>query len=471
MRMSLPSREIIADSIELMVLSHGFDAMVCLTTCDKINPGMLMASARLDIPTIFCLGGPMEPGCPTWGNFKGKSITVQELFTVPSLVKSGRMSLEEARYLEDICCTGAGACGGMFTANSMQCLIEAIGMSLPFMSTLPSNGSERERLAFRTGQQIVKLLENYTTPSEIMTMKAFRNAITVDMALSGSTNTVLHLLAIANELELNLDIEIFHEISKKTPHLCNMAPSGPYKINDLHSAGGVPGVMKSLGNLIESSILTVTGKTIEAILEKAKVFDNRVIRPISNPIHTEGGIAILKGNLAPDGCVAKTSAISPKMLIFEGIAKVFNREEDAVEAIHRKIVKEGNIVVIRYEGPRGGPGMREMLTATSAIIGYGLEESVALITDGRFSGATSGPCIGHISPEAMAGGPIAFLRDDDIISINIPNREINIKIDTEELEKRKKSWIPPEPNVKKGYLARYAMAVSSADKGAILKRK
>ncbi len=470
MRMSLPSRELIADSVEIMVESHGFDAMVCLTTCDKIDPGMMMAAARLDIPTIFCLGGPMEPGCPAWGRFKDTPITVQELFMVPSLVKSGEMSEEEAEYLEEVCCSGAGACGGMFTANSMQCLIEAIGMALPQMATAPSMGAQRMRLAYKTGQQVMKLLQAGLTPGEIMTEKAFRNAITVDMALGGSTNTVLHLKAIALEMGLDLDLALFDELSRRTPHICNMAPAGSYKIKDLHRSGGVPAVMRELGDRIDTGVLTVSGKTLGEAISGVEVVDRLVIRPVSDPIHKEGGIAVLRGSLAPDSCVAKVSAMSPKMMRFRGRAVVFEREEDAVDAIHGGVVGPGDAVIIRYEGPKGGPGMREMLTATSAIVGHGLEESVALITDGRFSGATRGPCIGHVSPEASGGGPIALVKNGDRILIDIPDRRIELDVPKIEMGRRKGAWRPPEPRVRHGYLARYASMVSSADRGAILER-
>jgi len=470
MRMSLPSRELIADSVEVMVDSHGFDAMVCLTTCDKIDPGMLMAAARLDIPAIFCLGGPMEPGCPSWGRYEGKTITVQELIEIPGLVKSGKMSLEEAAYLEDICCGGPGACAGMFTANTMQCLIEAVGMALPYMATAPSTGSLRMKLAAETGKQIMRLLDSGLTPSRIMTEEAFRNAITVDMALGGSTNTVLHLPAVAYELGLELDLDLFDEISRRTPHICNMAPAGPYKINDLHEAGGIPAVIKELGGLVNGRVATVSGSTLAESIHDAKNVNSDVIRPISDPVHKEGGIGILRGSLAPNGCVAKVAAISPKMWNFRGTAMVFDREEEAVKAIHEGMVEAGKAVIIRFEGPRGGPGMREMLTATGAIIGHGLDEVVALITDGRFSGATRGPCIGHVSPEAAAGGVIALVEDGDTINIDIPARKIDLEVSEDELEKRRKAWSPPEPRVKRGYLARYAEMVASADKGAVLRR-
>ena len=468
MKMSLPSRELIADSVEVMVESHGFDAMVCLTTCDKIDPGMLMAAARIDIPTIFCLGGPMEPGCPTWGRYKGQTVTVQELFEVPSLVKSGKMTLSEAAYLEQICCPGPGACGGMFTANTMQCLIESIGMALPFTATAPSMSAQRNHLAVQAGHQIMKLIRKDITPSKIMTEKAIRNAVVVDMALGGSTNTALHLPAIAHELGVSIDLDIFDEISRKTPHICNMAPAGPYKITDLHDAGGIPAVLKELGELFDASCLTVSGKPWSEAIKKAAVNNDKVIRPTSNPLHKEGGIGILRGNLAPDGCVAKIIAISPKMWEFNGEAKVFDGEEAAVEAIHGGDINQGDVVIIRYEGPKGGPGMREMLTATSALVGHGLDESAALVTDGRFSGVTHGPCIGHVSPEAAEGGPIALIRNGDRIILDIAKRRIDVDISDDELENRRKFWAPPEPKVKKGYLVRYARLVTSADKGAIL---
>ncbi|MGD0804104.1 MAG: dihydroxy-acid dehydratase [Candidatus Bathyarchaeia archaeon] len=469
MKMSLPSREIVADSLEIMVESHGFDAMVCMTSCDKIDPGMLMAAARIDIPTIFVLGGPMEPGCPTWGKYKGKTITVQDMFEVTALVKAGKMSQEEAVYLENTCCQSPGACGGMFTAMTMQCLTEAIGMTLPYMATAESTGMERARLAVEAGSRVMTLLDKGIIPSKIMTEAALRNAITVDMALGGSTNTVLHLKAIANELGYDLSLTLFDEISKKTPHLCNMSPAGPYKIKDLHRAGGIPAVMTRLKENLNLNVMTATGEKLKENLKDVKVYDEEVIRPIENPIHKEGGIAILYGNLAPNGAVAKMAAISPKMWTFKGTARVFEQEEPAVKAIYGGEIKPGDVLIIRYEGPKGGPGMREMLVGTSAIIGMGLGEEVALITDGRFSGASRGPCIGHVSPEAAAGGPIALIEDGDKITIDIPNRKLELGVSEKELAKRKARWSPPKPKVKKGYLVRYASLVTSADNGAILK--
>jgi dihydroxy-acid dehydratase len=468
MKMSLPSREIIADSLEVMVESQGFDAMVCVTTCDKIDPGMMMAAARLDIPTIFVLGGPMEPGCPKWGRYQGKSITIQEIFEATSLLKTGQMSQEEAKYLENICCVSPGACGGMFTANTMQCIIEAIGMSLPFMATAPSMGLERVHLAIESGNKIIELLKKDIRPSKILSEKAFENAIAVDMALGGSTNTVLHLKAIASELNLDINLDVFDKISKQTPHLCNMAPAGPYKISDLHSAGGIPGVMSRLQNL-DKTVLTVTSKTLGENIVNISVFNSDIIRQLNNPIHQEGGIAILKGNLSPNGAVTKMVAINPKMWKFTGKAKVYDWEESAVSSIYNGDVTPGDIIIIRYEGPKGGPGMREMLVATSAIMSMGLGDDVALITDGRFSGASRGPCIGHISPEAASGGLIALIKNGDLIELDIDKRSLILKVSNEELEERAKKWVPPTLKIKGSYLKRYASLVTSADQGAILR--
>jgi dihydroxy-acid dehydratase len=467
MKMSLPSRELIADSIEVMVEGHGFDAMVCITTCDKIDPGMLMAAARLNIPSIFVLGGPMEPGCPKWGHFKGQNITVQELFEAASLAVAGKISDEEVKYLEDICC-GPGACGGMFTANTMQCLIESIGMTLPYMATATSTGMERAKLAKKAGEKIMELLEKGITPRKIMTDAAFTNAITADMALGGSTNTVLHLKAVAEECGIKLPLNLFDDISKETPHLCNMAPAGPLKIVDLHNAGGIPAVLKRLGNKLNTDVITATGESLKKNLEDVMIHDEEVIRPFSNPIHETGGIAIMRGNLAPDGGVAKMAAIDPSMWEFTATAKCFDTEQEALRAIHGGKIENGDIIIIRYEGPKGGPGMREMLAATSAVMGYGLDK-VALLTDGRFSGASRGPCIGHISPEAAVGGPIALIKDGDKLSIDIPGRRLHLHITDEEMAKRKSKWKPIPPKVTTGYLARYAKLVTSADRGAVLK--
>jgi len=467
MKLSLPSREIIADSLEIMVGGHGFDAMVCITTCDKIDPGMLMATARLNIPTIFVLGGPMAAGCPQWGKYEGKKITVMDLFEVRGQVLSGAIDEKEGAYLEKLCCASPGACAGMFTAMTMQCLIEALGMTLPYMATAESMGEQREKLAYDAGRKIIELLEKDLKPSDIMTEKAFKNAITVDMALGGSTNTVLHLKAVAEERGIDLPLDLFDEISKKTPHLVNMAPAGRIIIEELHNAGGIPGVMKTLEDRLDTSLITATGKTIKENLADKEVFDREIIRPLDNPMHETGGMAILKGNLAPNRAVAKMAAIDPKMWVFTGTAKTFEREEDAIEAIHGGKVENGDVLVIRYEGPKGGPGMREMLASTSAVVGYGLDR-VYLLTDGRFSGASRGPCIGHISPEAAVGGPIALVEDGDKISVNIPERSLTLDVPEDVLAKRRENWKPRPPNVTTGYLARYAKQVTSADRGAVL---
>ncbi len=468
MKLSLPSRELIADSVEIMIGSHGFDAMVCITTCDKIDPGMLMATARLDIPTIFVLGGPMAAGCPEWGKYKGKKITVMDLFEVRGQLLKGEISEEEGAYLEGLCCGSPGACAGMFTAMTMQCLIEAMGLTLPYMATAESMGEEREILAYESGKQIIELLRKDLKPSKIMTEAAFRNAMTVDMALGGSTNTVLHLKAVAEERGIDLPLDLFDEISSKTPHLVNMAPAGRIIIEELHNAGGIPGVMKTLEGSLDTSVITVTGKTLKENLKGKGVKDREIIRSLDNPVHKTGGMAILKGNLAPNRAVAKMAAIDPKMWVFTGTAKVFEREEDAIEAIHGGKVQNGDVLVIRYEGPKGGPGMREMLASTSAVVGSGLDR-VYLLTDGRFSGASRGPCIGHISPEAAEGGPIALVENGDKISVNIPDRSLTLDVPESVIDARRKKWKPKPPNVTRGYLARYAKLVTSADRGAILK--
>ena len=463
----LPSRELIAASLELMVIAHGFDAMVCITTCDKIDPGMMMAAARLNIPTIFCLGGNMLPGEPMYGYYKGQKIALDKLFEVPGLVKTGKMTLEEAKYVEDLVAAGPGACGGMFTANTMQCLIETLGMTIPYMATVPAVYAEKQRMAVEVGKRIMYLLEHDIKPRDILTYEAFENAIMMDMALGGSTNTVLHLPAMAHEAGIKIDLELFDELSRKTPHLCNMAPAGPYTLVDLHQAGGIPGVMKRLENHLHKECMTVSGKTIGDIIKEAKIYNPEVIRPVDNPVHKEGGIAILRGTLAPNGAVIKTAAVSPKMWKFKGEARVFNWEEDAVKALMNGEIQPGQVIVIRYEGPKGGPGMREMLVATATVMSLGLGESVALVTDGRFSGATRGPCIGHVSPEAMEGGPIAVVEDGDIISIDIEARRLDLEVPEEEIKARLEEWKPIEPKVKKGYLYVYSKIVSSADKGAI----
>jgi dihydroxy-acid dehydratase len=464
MKSSLPSREVIADSVELVAEAYQFDALVFLCSCDKIVPGMLMAAFRLNLPSIFVTGGPMLPG-----NFKGRKVGFNHIYEAVSAFKAGNLSLEELKELEASVCPGPGSCSGMYTANTMQCLVEALGLTLPYGATIPAVDTERVKLAKKAGEKVMELLKKQITPREIVSEKSFENAITVDMALGGSTNTVLHLIAIAHEAGVRLFLEKFDEISRKTPHLCDMNPAGPYFLVDLHRAGGIPALMAELSNLIRGECLTVTGRTLAENIREAKVKDRSVIRSVENPVHPEGGIVILKGNLAPEGAVTKQSAIKPEMLRFEGEAKVYNGEEEALKALADKRGElKGKVLVIRYEGPKGGPGMREMLAITAAVRGFGLEASLALLTDGRFSGATAGPCIGHISPEAASGGPIAVLKDGDMVSIDVPGRKLNIKLSVKELKDRLKSWSPPPPKVKEGYLARYARNVSSASRGAIL---
>ncbi len=468
--MSLPSRELIADSIEIMIQGHLFDAMVCLSTCDKINPGMLMAAARLDIPTIMAPGGAMYPACPAWGYYKGQKITVGQLFEVPGLLQAGKITPEEAAYLEEITLTGPGACGGLYTATTTQALMEALGMTIPYMGTTPAVDAAKMRLCHDIGRQIMNLIEKDVRPSQIMTKEAFENAIAVDMALGGSTNTILHLKAVANEAAIDLPLELFDDISRRTPQLCSMSPGGIYKIVDLHNAGGVPALMKELDDLLHLDLPTVSGKTIKEIIDQARVFDSEVIRPRSNPVNKEGGLVILRGSLAPDGAVLKIAAVTPKMYKFKGPARVFNSEEEVIAALKNGKIVAGDFIIIRFEGPKGGPGMREMLMATAMLSGMGLGESVALATDGRFSGATRGPCIGHVSPEAVEGGPIGLVKDGDPIIMDAETRRLDLEVSKDELQRRLKSWKPPEPKIKRGYLYRYAQLVTSADKGAVFKR-
>jgi dihydroxy-acid dehydratase len=451
MRYSLPSREVIADSVEIMVQAHRFDGMVLVTNCDKVTPGMLIAAARLDVPSIVVTGGPMLAGC-----FNGEKVGLAAISEAVGKFVAGEISEEELKRLEDVACPGCGSCSGMYTANTMACLTEALGMSLPGCGTALAVSALKLRIARESGERIMDLLRRDLKPSDIMTSKAFENAIMVDMAVGGSTNAVLHLSAIANEMGVSLPLTLFDEISRRVPHLCNMSPSGSYALEDLDAAGGIPALIKELSSLLHLDAVTVTGKTVEHNIEKAKVINAKVIRPLSNPVHKEGGIAILRGNLAPEGAVIKTAAVSPKMLSHKGPAKVFNSEEEAMKAIVSQKIKPGDVVVIRYEGPKGGPGMREMLSPTATISGMGLSESVALITDGRFSGATRGPCIGHVSPEAAEGGSIAILKDGDTIEINILKRTLRVELKEEELENRLKSWKPKPPKTKRGYLAKYS---------------
>ncbi|MDH5419463.1 MAG: dihydroxy-acid dehydratase [Candidatus Bathyarchaeota archaeon] len=463
MKYSLPSRELIADSIEVMVQAHRFDGMVLVTNCDKITPGMLMTAARLNIPAIVVTGGPMLSGV-----YKGRRIGTASMFEAVGEVAAGKMSEEELKTLEDLACPSYGSCNGMFTANTMACVTEALGMSLPGCAAPSAVGAARLRIAKASGERVVELVTEDLKPLDILTSEAFENAVMVDMALGGSTNTVLHLSAMAKEAEVSLPLTLFDELSRRVPHLCNMVPSGPYTMEDLDAAGGIPAVMKELSPLLHLNAVTVTGKTVEDNIEQTVVLDANVIRPLTNPVHPEGGIAILKGNLAPKSAVVKATAISPKMLVHKGPAKVFDSEEEAMKAILNKEIREGDVVVIRYEGPKGGPGMREMLSPTATIAGMGLSESVALVTDGRFSGATRGPCIGHVSPEAADGGPIAVLRNGDMIEIDVPKRKLNVELTDEELRNRLKSWKPKQLKARKGYLVRYSQLVQPAHMGSVL---
>jgi len=460
MHYSLPSRELIADSIEVVVQANRFDGVVLVTNCDKITPGMMMAAARLDIPSIVVTGGPMLSGV-----YKGKKADVTAIFEAVGEVSADKIDIKDLKEIEERAFPGCGSCNGMYTANTMACIAESIGLSLPGCATALAVSSLKVRIAKKSGERIVKMVEENLKPSDILTREAFENAITTDMALGGSTNAVLHVKAIANEADVPLPLKVFDDIARRTPHLCDMRPSGPYDLEELDNAGGIPAVMKVLEDHLHLDAMTVTGKTVEENIKDAVVYDTNVIRPLNNPVHKEGGIAILTGNLAPNGSVVKVTAISPKILVHEGPAKVFNSEEEAMKAILNKEIKEGDVVVIRYEGPKGGPGMREMLSPTAAIAGMGLSESVVLITDGRFSGATRGPCIGHVSPEAAEGGPIAVLKDGDVIEIDIPKRRINVKLSEEERKSRFSEWKPKPPKIRKGYLRRYWYLVQSADKG------
>lgn len=463
MKFSLPSRELIADIIECIVEAHQLDGLVLLTNCDKITPGMLMAAARIDIPSIVLTAGPMLAGY-----YKGQRRNLtSDTFEAVGKFKKGLLTQKDMEALEMCACPSAGSCQGMYTANTMACVTEALGMSLPGVAATPAVMSEKRRLAFETGYKIVELVKKQINPKKILTKEAFYNAITIDMALGGSTNTVLHIKAIAKEAGIDLPLETFDEISKKTPHIVNIIPSGEHYMEDLYRAGGIPAVLNIFKDKIYSN-LTVSGYDIKEIAKKAEIYDEEVIRPLNKAYHKEGGIAILKGNIAPDGAVVKQTAVSSNMLKFEGTARCFDSEEDAMKAILDGKIDKGDVVVIRYEGPSGGPGMREMLSPTSAITGMGLNESVALITDGRFSGGTRGPCIGHVSPEAAKGGPIAIIKDGDKILIDIPKRKLELLIPKAEFNKRMKNWKPIEPKIKSGYLYRYSKLVSSADKGAVM---
>ncbi len=464
MHYSLPSRELIADMVETIAEAHQFDGLVLLTNCDKITPGMLMASARVNIPSIVVTAGPMLSG-----RLRGKRLSlVNDTFEAVGRYKQGEIGDEDLAELELCACPGAGSCQGMYTANTMACVTESLGMSLPGCATALAVSAKKRRIAFYSGQRVVELIKKGITPRKIMTRKAFENAIRVDMALGGSTNTVLHIPAIAHETGVKLPLELFDKLSKDTPHICNMLPGGKDYLEDLEFAGGIPGVLNRLKDR-SNNTLTVSGRLIHEIADDAFIADADVIRPINKAYHKEGGIAILRGNIAPEGAVVKQSAVSKTVMRFEGRAKVFDSEEEGMKAILAGRVKKGDVVVIRYEGPKGGPGMREMLSPTATIAGMGLSDSVALITDGRFSGGTRGPCIGHISPEAMEGGPIAILKNGDRIRIDIPKRRIDVLLTDRELTGRFKAWKAPEPKIKKGYLARYAQFVTSAAAGAVMK--
>ncbi|MCL0067575.1 dihydroxy-acid dehydratase [Peptococcaceae bacterium] len=465
MKYSLPSREIIADSIEIMVQAHPFDGIVLIPNCDKSVPGMLMAMARINIPAIIMSGGPMMAG-----RVGGRAVSLSNVFEAVGAVRSGEMSMEELYEMEENACPGCGSCSGMFTANSMNCLTEALGVALPRNGTKLAVSADRIKLAKRTGIKIMELVEKNIRPRDIINERSIDNALVVDMALGCSTNTVLHILAVANEVKVDLKLDRFNEISERTPNLCRLAPAGGHHIEDLDAAGGVPAVMSELSKkgLINLDVLTVTGCSVGENIKGCKIKDESVIRPIDNPYSDIGGIAVLKGSLAPNGAVVKRSAVVQEMLRHRGPARVFDSEEEAYKALIDGKIKKGDIVVIRYEGPRGGGGMREMLLFTATIAGMGLDKDVVLLTDGRFSGATRGPCVGHISPEAAAGGPIAIVRDGDIINMDIPNYRLDVELSEEEIKKRFAELSPPESRFKEGYLARYVEMVSSADAGAVL---
>jgi dihydroxy-acid dehydratase len=464
MRYSLPSREIIADSVEIMVQAHRLDGLVTISNCDKVTPGMLMAAVRMNVPAIAVTGGPMPSGL-----LDGRQVGFASVYEAVGKMFAGKINAEELKRLEDVACPGCGSCNGMFTANTMACVTEALGMSMPYCGTSLASSALKLRIAKESGETIVKMVHTDLKPSNIVTEKALENAIMVDMALGGSTNTVLHLSAIAKEAGVSLPLEIFDELGRRVPHLCDMVPSGPYALENLDAAGSIPALMKELKPLLNMDALTVTGKTVGKNIENAKIVNASIIRPLTNPVHKEGGIGILSGNLAPRGAVVKTAAVSSTMLTHSGPTKVFDSEDEAMKAIQTHQIHPGDIVVIRYEGPKGGPGMPEMLSPTATIAGMGLSESVALVTDGRFSGATRGPCIGHVSPEAAEGGPIAIVKNGDIISIDIPQRTLNVNLTDKEIKSRLKLWKPKEHRIKKGYLTRYSSLVQSADAGGVFK--
>ena len=474
MKYSLVTRELIADSIECVAKAHQFDALVLIPNCDKIVPGMLMAAARLNLPTVVVSGGPMMPGHLPYTDktnpYSGKNLSLSDMFEAVGTFSAGKISETQLKELEYAACPGCGSCSGMFTANSMNCLTEVLGLGLPGNGTIPAISGRRIALAKHAGMQVMEMLEKGITARQMMTLDGFKNALAADMALGCSSNTVLHVPAIAHEAGISLDLHVINEISSNTPNLCHLAPAGHTFMNELDDAGGVQAVLAELAkkNLIKTDIMTVTGKTIAENIKYAKNRNPEILRPIENPYSSTGGIAILFGNLAPDGTVVKRSACAKELMKHSGPARVFDDEKDAMEAVQSRKIKAGDVVVIRYEGPKGGPGMREMLAVTAALAGQGLDKDVALITDGRFSGATRGASLGHCSPEAAVGGPIALVKEGDIITLDIDNYKIKLEVSDEELEKRRAEWKAPPPKVSSGYLARYARFVSSADKGAIL---
>ena len=466
MKYSLASRELIADSTETMIMAHQFDGAVLVPNCDKIVPGMVMAAVRMDIPAVVCSGGPMLAG-----RYDGEEVSLSKMFEAVGAYKAGLINDDKLEECTQNCCPGCGSCSGMYTANSMNCLCEAIGIALPGNGTIPAVYAKRLQLGRMSGAAIMEMVKKGITARDIINERSIRNALTCDMALGCSTNTVLHLLAIANEAGVDLNLNIFNEISAKTPNLCHLAPAGPTHMPDLYLAGGIPAVQAELAkkDLLDLDCLTVTGKTVGENIKGAKNLNENAIRPIENPYSETGGLQILFGNIAPDGCVVKRSAVAKEMLVHTGPARVFNSEDDAIKAIYEGEIKPGDVVVIRYEGPQGGPGMREMLNPTSALAGMKLDTTVALITDGRFSGASRGAAIGHVSPEASAGGPIGLIEEGDLIEIDIPNASINVKVTEEVLAERKAAYVKPEPNIKDGWLGRYARLVDGANHGAVMK--
>ena len=466
MKYSLASRELIADSVETMAMAHQLDALVLVPNCDKIVPGMLMGALRLNIPSVVCSGGPMMAGI-----YNGEEVSLSKMFEAVGARKVGLIDDAQLEECETGVCPGCGSCAGMYTANSMNCLCEAVGIALPGNGTIPAVHARRMQLAKHSGMAVMELLKRDIKPRDIVNEKSLRNALACDMALGCSTNTVLHLLAIAHEAGVDFNLSLFNEVSAQVPNLCHLAPAGPTHMQDLYAAGGIAAVQAELakGGFIDTSLITATGKSVAENIKGAVIKDTGAVRPLSNPYSPTGGLQILWGNIAPDGCVVKRSAVSPEMLKHSGPARVFDSEDEAIDAIYNGRIHEGDVVVIRYEGPKGGPGMREMLNPTSALAGMKLDTTVALITDGRFSGASRGASIGHVSPEAAVGGPIGLIQEGDIISIDIPNASINVEVSEEELVRRKAAFVPREPNIKTGWLGRYARLVSSANTGAVLK--